>query len=248
MAEYMYFPVTAMDMRHERWTDLDIAVTDAGGNASLLNNVTLLRPLDKGEAAIAAKRAVEFFDGPKPRRFSINSFFDTDFTPYGYSEASRMPAMYREPGGQAPAKPAELQIERVRDVASLQGFEEAFINGFPQRDFQPYVPEKLYDPRVLGDDRFRLFVGWLNDKPVSSATAFVSGGLTQVYNIATLESLRGRGYGTALTWSATLTEPTLPAVLQASESGSGLYKAMGFKQVCEFVVWRSINCRPKDYE
>lgn len=49
-----------------------------------------------------------------------------------------------------------------------------------------------------------------------AASAFVGEGVVDVEAVATLSEFRGRGFGTAVTWPATLTDPELPAVLLAS--------------------------------
>lgn len=239
MAEYWDFPIRAMGRRREHWDDVDVAVTDGERPGSLMNNVTLLRPLTEAEAAVTAERSVKFFGSPAPRRFSVNSFFtEVDFAPHGFFVDDRLPAMYRPAGGVAPTSPTELTVAEVTDAGSLHDFERVFVDGFPLPDFQPYAPDKLFDQRVLGDGRLRLFVGRIDDQPVSCSTAFIAAGLLAVFNIATLPHVRGRGYGTAMAWAATLADPMLPATLQATTSGQAIYQRMGYESVAELLIWR----------
>ncbi|MFD6163278.1 GNAT family N-acetyltransferase [Nocardia sp. NPDC060256] len=242
MAQYWDFPIRAMGRRRDRWDDVDVAVTDGERPGSLMNNVTLLRPLTAAEAAVTAERSLKFFGSPAPRQFSINSFFaEVNFAPHDFFLDDRLPAMYRPAGGAAPTPPSELSIAEVTDGGSLHEFEQVFVDGFPLSDFQPYAPDKLFDERILGDDRLRLFVGRVDDRPVSCSTAFIDAGLLAVFNIATLPQVRGRGYGTALAWAATLADPALPATLQATTSGQAIYHRMGYESVAELLIWRPSN-------
>ena len=60
--------------------------------------------------------------------------------------------------------------------------------------------------------------------------------------VATQPHARRRGYGAALTWQATLAEPSLPAILEASDDGRPVYERMGYRQVGRMSVWE----RPRD--
>jgi len=46
--------------------------------------------------------------------------------------------------------------------------------------------------------------------------------------VATVPEARGRGYGEAVTWSATMAEPDLPAMLIATDMGRPVYERMGY--------------------
>ena len=55
--------------------------------------------------------------------------------------------------------------------------------------------------------------------------------------VATLESARGRGIGAAVTWAATLADPSLPALLVASDLGRPVYTRMGYLTLSRATVW-----------
>jgi len=97
-------------------------------------------------------------------------------------------------------------------------------------------PTPLLRTGCLGE-AFRVWVGRVEGRPVTTATAYVSDGFVGVYAVATTADARGRGYGEAVTWAATLSRPDLPATLQASEQGRSVYERMGYRTVAEFVVW-----------
>ena len=51
------------------------------------------------------------------------------------------------------------------------------------------------------------------------------------------EDLRGRGLGAADTWAATMADPTLPAMLIASDLGRPVYERMGYLRLTRFALW-----------
>jgi hypothetical protein len=65
----------------------------------------------------------------------------------------------------------------------------------------------------------------------------MSDGVAGVYNVATSVAARGRGFGEALTWRATLADPSLPAVLQSSAMGRPIYERMGYAITAWCEVW-----------
>jgi GNAT superfamily N-acetyltransferase len=77
---------------------------------------------------------------------------------------------------------------------------------------------------------------WLDGQPVAAGTVWRSGSTAGLYNIATLDHLRGRGIGYALT--ATLMELARErgcdhAILHSSPDGLPVYERLGFVEVCQ---------------
>jgi GNAT superfamily N-acetyltransferase len=97
-------------------------------------------------------------------------------------------------------------------------------------------PGSLLRPEAISD-RFRVWVGRVHGRPVSTATACVGDGSVGVYAVATAPAARGHGYGEALSWAATMCRPELPATLQASPMGRPVYERMDYRTVAEFTVW-----------
>ena len=130
--------------------------------------------------------------------------------------------MVREAGGEHASGPPELEVVEVGDDAGMRGvwpiIDEVFGRG--------RTPEQLWDARVLSEE-YRVWLGLVDGRPVATATASVTDGLVGVYVIATRAEARGRGYGEALTWAATLCRPELPATLQASDMGRPRVRADG---------------------
>jgi hypothetical protein len=94
----------------------------------------------------------------------------------------------------------------------------------------------LGDLSILGGP-IRLFVGYLDGVPVATAGARIGHGLVDVEWVSCQPTARRRGIGAALTWAATLTEPSLPAALIASDDGQSVYEAMGYIRLLRMTMW-----------
>ena len=100
------------------------------------------------------------------------------------------------------------------------------------------LPKSMVDPLVsealAEDPRFTMVVGLLDGLPVTTASAIHTGDVVGVYSVATSSDVRGRGYGSAITWACM--EPGFDAgatlaVLQTSELGHRVYEGMGYEVV-----------------
>lgn len=79
----------------------------------------------------------------------------------------------------------------------------------------------------------RLYVGFVAGEAVAAAELCVGGGVAGLYNVATLATQRGKGYGTAITRRPLLdarAEGIENAVLQAAPDGVGIYRRLGFAE------------------
>lgn len=160
-----------------------------------------------------------------------------DLTERGWVLVGHPPLMARQPGTvHAPAVPAELRIHEVVDRPGLETFERTLIDGYPLPDLQPYAWGGFLDEPVLnGPTRF--WLGFVDGRPVATAAAHVAAGVNTVELVATVEQARGRGYGAAVTWAATTADPTLPAVLIASDPGRPVYERLGYTALTRWTMW-----------
>lgn len=212
----------------------DLSVGDLGLPAALPpNNATLLRPLTDGELPDVLERVDGFFSTSPGGGYQLWSIWETpDLSGEGFGGGSA-PCMIREPGGEPGPAPPELTVveaadeDTVREAATL--IDTVFGGGRSE-------PADVLTPGVLGED-FRVWVGSVDGRPVSTAMAFLSDGFVGVYAVATAEDARGRGYGQALSWAATMCRPDLPATLQASAMGRPVYERMGYRTVARFTIW-----------
>jgi ribosomal protein S18 acetylase RimI-like enzyme len=80
----------------------------------------------------------------------------------------------------------------------------------------------------------KLFLGYLDDEPVATSTSelFLTGRIAGLYSVCTRRACRGRGIGSALTWTALddARKRGIPtAVLQSSDRGRGMYAGLGIQ-------------------
>jgi hypothetical protein len=140
------------------------------------------------------------------------------------------PLMLRMPGG-APAGAGHADGLDVREVTTLEllrEYERVLVEGFPLDDVSPDRAGAALHPSTLHVPGMRMFVGLVDGRGVTGATSIVGHGVNHVEWVATLESARGRGFGAAITWTATLADPALPAMLVASDMGRPVYERMGY--------------------
>lgn len=222
------------------WPDLSVADMGVAGSAPV-DSACLLAPMDDpADLAAAVDRAEAVFAQRDGGPVQLWSAWPTpDLTSRGYA-GFQVPGMTRAPGGAPGSVPSQLQVRPARTVVELAAagrlIDEVFQVGASDAT-------RLVPPELPGED-LEVFIGYVGDTPVATATAYVSDGLCGVYAVATAANARGRGYGEALSWAATMYRPDLPATLQASPSGFPIYRRMGYVTFGQFTVWA--GPRPRD--
>jgi GNAT superfamily N-acetyltransferase len=127
---------------------------------------------------------------------------------------------------------AGLELREVTDAEGLTTFFRTITEAYPM----PADDSALNRPDVLGG-AIRLWVGFEDGRPVGTAGTFVGHGTNDVEWVSVYEADRGKGYGAALTYAATLADPTLPAVLIASDPGQPVYERMGYVRLTRLNLW-----------
>jgi ribosomal protein S18 acetylase RimI-like enzyme len=140
-----------------------------------------------------------------------------------------------------PETPAGVRIERVTGAELHAHFITAMSSGFGMRAPERHAMNSLATAVGYGPDaEWIRWVAFVDDEPVASSGLMLGGGLAGVYNVATDPKARRRGIGAALT-AAAIAEGRergyRVAALGASELGSGVYRRMGFEEVCRDRVW-----------
>ena len=82
-----------------------------------------------------------------------------------------------------------------------------------------------------------MWVAFADERAIGTAVAVVGHGVVGVYLVAVVDAARRRGFGEALTWRATLSDPALPATLQASSMGKPPYERMGYRTIATCQTW-----------
>ena len=126
-----------------------------------------------------------------------------------------------------------LESEEARLHASIcaEGF-DAPLEAF----------ERLVAPATLRVPGFRAYVGLAGGEPVTTAIGSTIGDYVGIFNVATPERHRGRGYGRAVTARAVLDgfeAGASYAYLQSSPMGFRIYERLGFRALETWSVWIS---------
>jgi GNAT superfamily N-acetyltransferase len=143
-----------------------------------------------------------------------------------------MPGMVLEPVPEPiPAAPPELRLTTMADAGGLEAWYT--VAGEGMRAVIP--PGFAFDPAV------RLVVGSVEDRPVCHSIVVRSEHAHGIYAVGTAEDARRHGYGAAVTWAAIQAGRDAwgdrPAILQSSEMGDGVYRRMGFREICRYVIY-----------
>src|SRR5262249_47813553 len=150
------------------------------------------------------------------------------FPPPRVGVGGHPPLMLRPAGGDRPASPPGLEITVAGSREELGDYERVLVDGFPLDAMQPFKAGTVFHPANLHVPGTQFFVGRAEGRPVTVATSIVACGVNHVGFVATLPDARGRGYGEAVTWAATMAAPEVPAVLVASDMGRPVYERMGY--------------------
>jgi GNAT superfamily N-acetyltransferase len=139
------------------------------------------------------------------------------------------PGMALHPIPPTPPPPTALGVELV-DHDRFDDWHEGIGYGPRFRE--------IFRSTLVDDPAFRIVVGYADGVPVTGAVAIMSDGVVGVYAVGTAEHARRLGFGEAATWAAVeagVQAGCSIAVLQSSEMALGLYRRMGFVEVCQYV-------------
>lgn len=217
-------------------TERFVAV-DAGTGFPFQNCAVPLRPFGADEADDLLAEISAFY-APRPGGPHLLwcGFPTPGLTGHGWQPMGHPPLMFRPAGGEPPHRPDGLEITPVTTPGELEEFGTTLVEAFP-------VPELAgrpfggYGPALLDLPGWRMWVGRIDGRPVATSAVHVHGGVNDVEWISARPETRGRGVGAAVTWTATLADPTLPAMLIASDLGKPVYERMGYLSLTRFTLW-----------
>jgi GNAT superfamily N-acetyltransferase len=210
----------------------DLVATWIGERGIFTNVAYVLREPDDWDRVLA--RVTEVV--PPGRPLSLISPWSVPDLGSGWTPFGHPPLMVRAVAEVTPDTPAELTVTEVVDQPGLEVLERTLVDGYPDPTLQPYRWGEVHDARVLGGPT-HFFLGSVAGRPVATAAGHVAAGVVAIELVATMADARGRGYGEAVTWAATLVDPTRPAVLIASDLGRPVYERMGYVAVSRWTFW-----------
>jgi hypothetical protein len=218
----------------------DFTAADTGQPAALTNWAVLHRPVVDAADPVIDEIGLHY---PAGRPYVIAGPWPTpDLTPRGLVPVGHPPFMVRpaSPDQDSPATPIPevdgFAVAEAIDGRGMEVVERVLIDGYPMPELTPVEPGRCFDARVLGGPT-RFFVGSWQGAPVATAGVTVAHGVAVVEFVATLAGARGKGFGAMVTQAAALADPTVPAVLIASDLGRPVYERLGFLPVNRWTLW-----------
>jgi len=213
---------------------------DTGRPATYTNTATLIRPATGDPTEVMGELEAFFAAhdrGVHRETYLFSPWPTPDLRRFGWSLGGHPPLHILPAGALRPTAPERLRILRIGDSATLGTLERVAIAGYPFYGFEQSPAGVLFDPKLLSNPKMRFWLGTEDDRPVGVAIAAIDHGINQVMLIVTLPEARGRGYGAAMTWEASLADPSLPAMLLSSDLGRPVYERMGYLPLIRFTVW-----------
>jgi GNAT superfamily N-acetyltransferase len=212
--------------------DADVVAIDVGADFFLANGAVLRHPVRDAELPGIVDRLLDFYAAGSGVTWMLLSAWP--IPPIDrLALIGHPPFMVRAPGGVPPPVPPGLTIREATDAAGMTDFARA-LEGYPAPADQTSV---FADGRLLDVPGLRIWVGYADDRPVACSGARVTAACVDVEYVATHADVRGQGFGAAMTWQATLADPTKPAVLIASDPGQPVYERMGYLRLLRMTMW-----------
>jgi hypothetical protein len=212
-----------------------ITMTDAALALPFWNRSVLEQPITAADQIVPILRD---FYGSGEHPFLLDSAWPTpDLREHGFVLMGHPPLMVRAADTPLPSTPPELRIVPVAGGSEAEDLERTLIDGYPAPQFQPFAGVKMFTPETFDAPGWRHFVGYVDDRAVAAGSSYVGERLLRVENIATLGSVRGRGYGLAITAATIGVDVTKPAVLVASDLGRPIYERLGFRAILRVTYW-----------
>lgn len=135
-----------------------------------------------------------------------------------------------------PSADPDLTVEAVDDAATLATWSRVLCDAFgAPRTFGDAFGDLAVTMGLDARAPFRHFLGRVNGEPAATCSVFFGAGVAGIYDVATLPACRRRGLGAAVTRAASaeaMARGYRMAILHASRAGAGMYRAIGFDDVC----------------
>lgn len=165
------------------------------------------------------------------------------FERHGLRHSTSLPGMIADRLLPAARVLPRMEIHRVSGAATRDAFCDIGAVCF-------HVPiswfKEVFDSDTVWE-RFLGYVGYVDGQPVSTTAIVIGGGVTGVYNVATLPGHQRRGYGEAVMRYALadarrasgMAHGEQRVILQSTPAGLKMYERMGFRTVARVAVYSS---------
>jgi ribosomal protein S18 acetylase RimI-like enzyme len=155
----------------------------------------------------------------------------------GYTAAERLPGMVTTAAELAEMPAPQLEVLRL---ATADGFAQALAVAAAGFDAPADLLAPIYMLEVTSLDGMTVYLGRVDGTDVTTAIHFVIGDAVGIFNVATPEEHRGRGYGAAITAQAVregFAAGASFAFLQSSDLGQSVYRRLGFREVDTYTLY-----------
>lgn len=142
------------------------------------------------------------------------------------------PGMILHPVPESPLPAPGVTVVPVTPANLAEHLGVRVASGVP-----PELAGRLFSKAFAADPDVQLFTARLEGRAVGASVAIRTGNVSGVYAVGTLPLARRRGVGTAATWAAVAAGRAWgcdTVVLQSSEMGHAVYRAMGFRTVVSY--------------
>jgi hypothetical protein len=213
----------------------------AGRSAHPAISNAAFRTDDGVDAEAFLERAFEFF-GAQERGFSVwargGRPEDCDLIAAaeaaGLRQVIEMPEMVLERRAEETDYPGGTDLRRLSSSDEAKDFWKVAAASYSSVGFPPEVFSYFESHPGLTADNAATFVAYVEGRPVAIAMTIVNNGVAGIYWVGSIEEVRGRGLGRAITATATNAGFDLGgeiASLQASQMGEPIYRAMGYETI-----------------
>lgn len=146
------------------------------------------------------------------------------------------PGMVLHPVPEIPAAAPGVSVTPVSEASLAEHHAVRVARGMTLE-----LARRMYTPSFAFDPDVRLFTARLDGEPVGGSVAIRTGDVSGVYAVGTIANARRRGVGTTVSWAAVEAGRAWGCetiVLQASEMGLPVYRAMGFRTVVSYTEFK----------
>ncbi|MDO3680337.1 GNAT family N-acetyltransferase [Paenibacillus ehimensis] len=229
----------------------DFVRVDSGLPSDTFNNSVWLKEQVKPSDTGLIEETVEYFN-KKQYPMALWSWEDRNSCTFetlrsvGLNEAETNVAMYADLDALRPDPngPAELRRKEAATAREIEQYGDALASLFGESAEAANV--RLYykraASRLLNHSVMKLYIGSVRDEVVATGCLIFAPDSVGIYDIATRQEYRGRGFGSAM-FHFLLAEARKHragwCVLQASPDGINIYKRAGFEPVCEVTVYEN---------